>query len=80
VGGYLKPGWRRRYRTGAVLATNSQFDPNDPIWIIATDKSMIEGHSDIEEPIFVDFIRQLYDDLVRLKESVPCRTRLPPLP
>jgi hypothetical protein len=32
---------------------------------------MIEGHSDIEEPIFVDFIRQLYDDLVRLKN--PCR-------
>ena len=74
VGGYLKAGWRRRYRTGAVLATNSQFDPNDPFWIVATDKSMIEGHSDIEEPIFVDFIRQLYDDLVRLKEAVPCRT------
>ncbi|MFZ3237447.1 MAG: hypothetical protein WA417_10720 [Stellaceae bacterium] len=35
---------------------------------------MIEGHGDIEEPIFVDFVRQLYDDLVRLKESVPCRT------
>jgi hypothetical protein len=34
---------------------------------------MIQGHSDIEEPIFVDFLRQLYDDLVRLKESVPCR-------
>ena len=76
VGGYLKPGWRRRYRTGAVLATNSNFDPNDPFWIVATDKSMIEGHSDIEEPIFIDFVRQLYDDLVRLKESIPCRTPL----
>ncbi len=74
VHGYLKPGWQRRYRTGAVLTANSKFDPNDPFWIVATDQSMIEGHSDIEEPIFVDFIRQLYDDLVRLKENVPCRT------
>ena len=39
---------------------------------------MIQGHSDIEEPIFVDFIRQLYDDLVRLKEAVPCRTLAEP--
>ncbi|HJU15482.1 MAG TPA: hypothetical protein VJ770_03345 [Stellaceae bacterium] len=72
--GYLKPGWRRRYRTGAVLTANANFDPNDPFWIITTDQSMIEGHNDIEEPVFVDFIRQLYDDLVRLKEDVPCRT------
>jgi hypothetical protein len=78
VNGYLKPGWQRRYRTGAVLTDASTFDPNDPFWIVITDKSMIEGHSDIEEPIFVDFVRQLYDDLVRLKEAVPCRT--PPNP
>jgi hypothetical protein len=78
VHGYLKPGWQRRYRTGAVLTTNSKFDPNDPFWIVATDKSMIESHNDIEEPVFVDFIRQLYDDLVRLKEAVPCRTRTEP--
>jgi hypothetical protein len=77
VRGYLRPGWRRRYRTGAVLTANSQFDPNDPFWIVVTDKSMIEGHNDIEEPIFVDFVRQLYDDLVRLKENVPCRTPEP---
>jgi hypothetical protein len=61
-----------------VLAADSKFDPNDPFWIVATDKSMIEGHSDIEEPVFVDFIRQLYDDLIRLKEAVPCRIPLNP--
>jgi hypothetical protein len=47
VHGHLRPGWRRRYRTGAVLTANSSFDPNDPFWIITTDKSMIQGHSDI---------------------------------
>src|SRR5882762_2406628 len=56
----------------ALLVTQDQF------WIVATDKSMIQGHSDIEEPVFVDFIRQLYDDLVRLKEAVPCRTPAEP--
>ena len=74
-GGYLQPGWRRSYRAGAVLTQRAQsnFDPNDPFWIVTTDQSLIRGHSDIEEPVFVDFIRQLYDDLVRLKEREPCR-------
>jgi hypothetical protein len=48
---------------------SSEYDPNDPFWIILTDQSMIRGHSDIEEPLFIDFVRQVYDDLVRLKEA-----------
>ncbi len=73
-GGYLAPGWQRQYRTKAMLThlAQSNFDPNDPFWIVTTDQSMIRGHSDIEEPVFVDFIRQVYDDVVRLKEAVPC--------
>ena len=72
--GYLIPGWQRRYRAGAVLThrASSEYDPNDPFWIILTDQSMIRGHSDIEEPVFIDFVRQVYDDLVRLKEAEPC--------
>ncbi len=78
-GGYLKPGWQRRYRTGAVLTQlgQSSFDANDPFWIVATDQSMIRGHSDIEEPVFIDFVRQLYDDLLRLKDAVPCAEATP---
>src|SRR5215469_603836 len=72
--GYLIPGWQRRYRAGAVLThrASSEYDPNDPFWIILTDQSMIRSHSDIEEPVFIDFVRQVYDDLVRLKEAEPC--------
>ena len=67
--GYLKPGWQRRYRAGAVLTqrTDSRFDPNNPFWIVMTDKSLIRDHNDIEEPVFVDFVRQVYDDLIRLR-------------
>ena len=74
--GYLKPGWQRHYRAGAVLThrVDSGFDPNDPFWIVITDQSTIRDHNDIEEPVFVDFVRQVYDDLVRLKEAEPCRT------
>jgi hypothetical protein len=80
-GGYLAPGWQRQYRTKAMLThlAQSNFDPNDPFWIVTTDQSMIRSHSDIEEPVFVDFIRQVYDDVVRLKEAVPC-TPTPPAP
>ncbi|MBV8936037.1 MAG: hypothetical protein JO095_09560 [Alphaproteobacteria bacterium] len=78
--GYLVPGWQRRYEAGAVLThrAGSGYDPNDPFWIILTDQSMIRGHSDIEEPVFIDFVRQVYDDLVRLKEAVPCEAAPPP--
>jgi hypothetical protein len=68
----------RQYRTKAVLTqpTQSNYDPNDPFWIVTTDQSMIRSHSDIEEPVFVDFVRQVYDDVVRLKEAVPCTNPL----
>jgi hypothetical protein len=64
--GYLLPGWTRRYSAGAVLShrAGSKFDPNDPFWIVRADKSVIASHSDIDEPVFVDFVRQLYDDLL----------------
>lgn len=64
--GYLLPGWTRHFTDGAVLRqlAHSGFDPNDPFWIVRTDKSMIADHSDIEEPVFVDFVRQLYDELL----------------
>jgi hypothetical protein len=69
--GYLKPGWARVYRSGATLhqLAGSGYDPNDPFWIVTTDKPIISSHDDITEPVFIDFMRQLYDDLVRLKET-----------
>ena len=41
---------------------------------------MIQGHNDIAEPVFVDFNRQLYYDLVRPKNwlcSAPTPAELP---
>jgi len=62
--GYLLPGWTRQYLGGATLSHRANaFDPNNPFWIVRTDKSLIAGHSDIHEPAFVDFVRELYEDL-----------------
>ena len=64
--GYLQPGWTRTYSSGAVLThrKGGDFDPNDPYWIVKTDASLIADHSDITEPAFIDFVRQLYDELL----------------
>ena len=67
--GFLRPGWSRRYSAGALLR-HTGLDPNVPFWMVRADRSVIAGHSDIEETVFVDFIRQLYDEL--LPEAVAC--------
>ena len=65
-GGYLQPGWTRQYAGGGVLThlTGTGYDANDPYWMVLADGSVIADHSDIEQPIFVDFIRELYDELL----------------
>lgn len=67
--GLLGPGWERRFCGGAVLSQSSKpptenANPNSLIWNIQTDASLIGGHSDIMEPKFLEFVRQLYDDTV----------------
>lgn len=64
--GYLLPGWTRTYTAGAVLTqlARSPFDPNDPFWLVRADRTVIASHSEISNPIFTDFVRQLYDDLL----------------
>ena len=47
-------------------------DPNSPFWIVRADPSIIIDHSDIMEPVFEGFVRQVYDDLVLLKEENLC--------
>jgi hypothetical protein len=65
--GYLLPGWTRQFSAGARLKhlAESGYDPNDPFWIVSTNASMIAGHSDINEPQFVNFVSELYDGLLR---------------
>jgi hypothetical protein len=75
VDGHLIAGWRRdNYTSGAVLEHIDRRgnSTGSPYWVVTTDETVIAGHNDIEAPIFVDFVRQLYDDFIRLKEPQPC--------
>jgi hypothetical protein len=65
-GGYRKARWSRTYSRGAFLQRlDGGGRPENPIWMVEADEKVIAGHNEIYAPIFVDFVRQFYDDLVR---------------
>lgn len=74
--GALKPGWQRRYLSGAVLTEigHGRYDPANPFWIVRAHPSIILDHNDILGPVFVDFVAQLYGDIDRLKYPSLCDT------
>jgi hypothetical protein len=74
--GYLAKDWTRTYSSGAQLHAleRSGSDPNNPYWIIRADPSIILDHTHITKGVFLDFIRQVYDDIVITKDSeMNCR-------
>jgi hypothetical protein len=74
--GYLVKGWTRTYDSGAQLHAleQSKSDPNNPYWIIRADPSVILDHTHITKGVFLDFIRQVYDDVVIMKDrEMNCR-------
>lgn len=72
--GYLTPGWRREYLSGAILRHTAigRFDPNNPFWIVKASPEIILDHNDISAPAFVGFVQQLYTDLDRFKNPALC--------
>lgn len=75
--GTMRTTWRRAFCGGAVLETvqiktgnvlqtevaRPVRNPNPLIWNVRTTKEMIDGHGGITLPAFIDFVRQLYDDV-----------------
>jgi hypothetical protein len=62
--GRRKPNWRRDYSAGAVL-THEHGDPDNPFWVVSADPRIIDGHNDFYTPVFLNFLRELYDDTLR---------------
>lgn len=62
--GLYRPGWEQAF-PGAVLRHDPSEEtwngrrshPLNPMFVIATDNEIINGHNDIYRPVFVDFIR-----------------------
>jgi hypothetical protein len=62
--GFLKPGWKRQYTDGAVLAHIGKM-PTNPFWVVSVDPRLINGHNGIwSSTEWMDFLRQLYDETV----------------
>lgn len=63
-GGHLVSGWKRTYTGGAVLE-HVDGNPDNPFWIVEATPEVIDGHNGIFRPVFLDFLRQLWDDRLR---------------
>jgi hypothetical protein len=59
--GHLKPKWKREYTSGAILEHLSG-NPDNPFWTIQATPDVVDGHSGIFRPVFLDFLRQVCDD------------------
>lgn len=68
--GSLQPGWRRDYTSGAGLE-HVGGDPDNPFWVVEASREVIDGHNGIFSPVFLGFLRQVCDDRVRRKLTVP---------
>jgi hypothetical protein len=71
--GLLLPGWSRTYSSGAVLRQvqpkpeprEAGIAPNCPFWVVRAKKEVVDGHNGIFRTVFLDFLRQVLDDVVR---------------
>jgi len=59
----LRSGWARDF-CGNTTLTHLRFAPNSPVWNVQTDKDLVPGHNDITQPVFINFVRQIYHDAI----------------
>lgn len=58
-----QPNWRRHFCGNVVLA-HIGGHRNSPIWNVRTTGGIVPGHNDIKRPLFINFVRQLYHDVI----------------
>lgn len=77
--GLLKAGWSRAYSSGALLRQvqpkpapgEAGIAPNCPFWVVRATKEVVDGHNGIFRTVFLDFLRQVLDDVVRAPTTKP---------
>jgi hypothetical protein len=55
--------WERRYSDGVVLK-HEHGHPDSPYWIVKTQAPIISDHNEFYTPLFMGFLRELYDDVL----------------
>ena len=74
--GHLLPGWSRQYTWGALLREvrpqpgedETGIVPDNPFWVVRAAPEIIDGHGGIFGDAFLDFLRQVIDDVMRASQ------------
>lgn len=71
--GLLRRGWVRDFCGHTQLEqltteSSENIDPNTPVWNIVTGPEIIDGHSDIMQDSFLNFIHQMYEDTILINK------------
>ena len=62
-------GWTRRYPDESTLRhdpTDPDNNPDNPFWVVYTRKEIIPDHNGFYTPLFLNFVRHVYDDSLHL--------------
>lgn len=59
----LPHGWERPF-CGGVRLTHKQNDPHSVVWNVRADRTIMADHNDISNPNLIDFMRQMYQEIV----------------
>ncbi len=79
--GRLLPGWTRTYTEGAQLKNvcpepekgEGPISSESPFWVVRASPDVVNGHNGIFGFMFLDFLRQVLDDAIRIQ--TPSGTR-----
>lgn len=66
---HRKPGWTRKYSDESTLhhdPNDTQNNPDNPFWVVYTTKEIIPDHNGFYTPLFLNFVRHVYDDSLHL--------------
>lgn len=66
---HRKKGWTRNYPDESTLRhdpSDPSNNPDNPFWVVYTAKEIIPDHNGFYTPLFLNFVRHVYDDSLHL--------------
>lgn len=67
--GHRRKGWTRKYTDDSTLTHDPKdpdSSPDNPFWVVYTGKDVIPDHNGFYTPLFLNFVRHVYDDSLHL--------------
>src|SRR5207244_1279847 len=81
-GGHYRPEWVQDYTLGQSLKRirndANGTSPDNPFWVVRASPEIIDGHNGFYTPLFFEFIRQVYDQIIIDRELAAPVPGVPP--